>query len=38
VSATDGRSARVTAADGQVFDTADGGATWTPVSPGAPPQ
>ncbi len=38
VSATDGRSARVTAADGQVFDTADGGATWTPVTPGAPPQ
>jgi len=31
VSATDGRSARVTAADGRVFETADGGATWTPA-------
>jgi hypothetical protein len=38
VSATDARSARVTAADGQVFETADGGATWTPAAPGAGPQ
>ncbi len=36
VSATDGRSARVTTADGRVFETADGGATWTPAPPGGP--
>ena len=30
-------SARVTAADGRVFETADGGATWTPATPGAGP-
>jgi hypothetical protein len=35
VSATSAQSARVTAADGRVFETADGGATWTPATPGA---
>jgi hypothetical protein len=38
VTATGAQSARVTAADGSVFETADGGATWTPASPGAGPQ
>ena len=38
VSATGAQSARVTAEDGRVFETADGGATWTPASPGADPQ
>jgi hypothetical protein len=38
VSATGTQSARVTAADGRVFETADGGATWTPATPGAGPQ
>jgi len=38
VSATGAQAARVTADDGRVFETADGGATWTPVSPGAGPQ
>ena len=38
VSATGAQSARVTAADGRVFETADGGATWTPATPGAGPQ
>jgi hypothetical protein len=38
VSATGAQSARVTAADGTVFETADGGATWTPAAPGAGPQ
>jgi hypothetical protein len=36
VSATGAQSARVTAADGRIFETADGGATWTPVSTGGP--
>ena len=35
VSATSGLAARVTADDGRVFETADGGVTWTP---GAGPQ
>jgi hypothetical protein len=38
VSATGAQSARVTADDGRVFETADGGATWTQVSPGAGPR
>jgi hypothetical protein len=38
VSATGAQSARVTADDGRVFETADGGATWTPVAPGAGPR
>jgi hypothetical protein len=38
VTATDARSARVTAVDGSVFETIDGGATWTPAAPGAGPQ
>ena len=38
VSATGPQSARVTAADGRVFETTDGGATWTTVTPGAGPQ
>jgi hypothetical protein len=38
VSAISAQSARVTADDGRVFQTADGGATWTPVAPGAGPQ
>jgi hypothetical protein len=36
VSATGAQSARVTAADGRIFETVDGGATWTPVSVGGP--
>jgi hypothetical protein len=28
----------VTAADGRVFETADGGATWTSTTSGAGPQ
>jgi hypothetical protein len=38
VSASSAQSARVTAADGRVFETADGGATWTPATPGAGPR
>ncbi|MEO5823806.1 MAG: zf-HC2 domain-containing protein [Vicinamibacteraceae bacterium] len=38
VSAANAHSARVTAADGRAFETADGGATWTPATPGAGPQ
>ena len=38
VSATGAQSARVTADDGRVFETADGGATWTLATPGAGPQ
>ena len=38
VSATSGQAARVTADDGRVFETADGGVTWTPASPGAGPR
>jgi photosystem II stability/assembly factor-like uncharacterized protein len=38
VSATSGLAARVTADDGRVFETADGGVTWTPGAPGAGPQ
>ena len=38
VSATGAQSARVTADDGRVFETADGGATWTPATPGAGPR
>jgi Putative zinc-finger len=38
VSATGAQAARVTADDGRVFETADGGATWTQVSPGAGPR
>ena len=37
VTATGAQSARVTAADGRVFETADGGATWTPAAGGAGP-
>ena len=38
VTATGADAARVTAEDGRVFATADGGATWTLVTPGAGPQ
>ena len=38
VSATSGLAARVTADDGRVFETVDGGVTWTPGAPGAGPQ
>jgi hypothetical protein len=38
VSATGADAARVTAEDGRVFATTDGGATWTLVTPGAGPQ
>ncbi len=38
VSATGSQVARVTADDGRVFETVDGGATWTPATPGAGPR
>jgi hypothetical protein len=38
VSATGVQSARVTADDGRVFETADGGATWTPATPEGDPR
>jgi hypothetical protein len=38
VSASGADTARVTAADGRVFETRDGGATWTPVGAGANPR
>jgi hypothetical protein len=38
VSATGAQSARVTADDGRVFETADGGATWSPAAPGTGPR
>ncbi len=38
VSATGADTARVTAEDGRVFATTDGGATWKLVTPGAGPQ
>ena len=38
VSATSAQAARVTADDGRVFQTADGGATWTPATSGAGPR
>jgi hypothetical protein len=37
VSASGATTARVTAADGRVFETRDGGATWTPAGAGASP-
>jgi hypothetical protein len=36
VSASSAARARVTAADGRVFETADGGQSWTPVGDGPP--
>ena len=38
VSATGAQSARVTAADGRVFETADGGITWQAATPGTGPR
>jgi hypothetical protein len=38
VSATGAETARVIADDGRVFETADGGATWTPAAPGTGPR
>jgi len=37
VTATGSQAARVTAEDGRVFETSDGGATWTPAR-GADPR
>jgi photosystem II stability/assembly factor-like uncharacterized protein len=37
VTASGATAARVTAADGRVFETRDAGATWTPVGAGASP-
>lgn len=38
VSATSGTTARVTAADGRVFETTDGGQSWTTAASGAAPR
>jgi hypothetical protein len=38
VTASDAQTARVTTDDGRMFQTTDGGATWTAVTPGAGPQ
>jgi len=38
VTASDAQTARVTTDDGRIFQTTDGGATWTAVTPGAGPQ